>query len=603
MFSELTTTQPAITHEASRQQQNSMARLTEAQSCLLDRLYDAPIEIILNRPEKTTSVGIDLEYKEDTHGLPEVTGITPGGVADTLGCLKIGDAIQQVDGYDVSDGTHALVSAFSKAGCTLTFLIRRALVASAAKERIGKPKTPSDLELDITTLRNSPIVLKAALALSELVFPERLLPKGAHLHVLNVRTGGQGRKMAIAFFTWQHGYRKVTRAHAHRERLRTKAAKYALGADERAIFKHFLLWMRFAVGRITRQREEDRRSIETAIAVAELESVWGTPLASYPEPNSTAACDECNRVWYRYYHASKEDTHGSGDLDLCESCFVVGEIAESMSAEIRAAFTLVMPLVAAEEAWRDVNTREREITRAAYATKAADLGQKRGEAQLAARLFEAAAAQARAQSAAQVMVTARFPFGGQQQTAVPVKSRAAILGARDPTALGQAVLNVIGDLKGASSLASLQDAIKTQLLDFAENFTPLGTPEYQKQAPGSMASASPWTGSPARQLLAMVQQRSESIERNLQGNIEASFLLKQVSTIVAEFPAKECIPTEALFDTSEEPALLTVPAGCAAASLAPAALGTALLHATRRAPSRAAAKAALIAMLLPPEKG
>ena len=290
---------------------------------------------------------------------------------------------------------------------------------------------------------------------------------------------------ALSVMTMKYAFRKWRIRHEIKavanQRISEARELVCKHSPQAMLFNGFFKWMEFLMILQKASVEGDRRSIEQAIAVAELSFAWETPLADYPQPNSSADCDDCGRKdCFRYYHLdSAADSaplyDDTGGLDLCESCFVGGEITAAIEPELYEVFELVAPVINAKAAWTDIRDREKTLTQLAFQAKAADLAQKRSETQLAARLFLAAAGDARGNE--RVLVEARF-IEGSQQASVPRGSRAAIIGARNPEQLGKEVLNILSDLRAAPHLATLQLAIKSKLMGPAE------IDEYEESANG-----------------------------------------------------------------------------------------------------------------------
>ena len=417
------------------------------------------------------------------------------------------------------------------------------------------------------------------------------------------------KELAIGFRTWFENVDLRNKATERAELLFNQSAEYMPKAK---LFNGFFEWVRYTLLKLQAAREADRRSVEQAISVAELELVWGCPLSTYPEPDSSAHCDECSRQTYRFYHVAT----GPGGIDLCESCYFGGHMTRQMAPEVRSSFSLVAPLIDAKEAWRDIAERERQITQAAYASQAADAQQKRSEAQFAARLFAAAAASAVAPAEARVVVAAQFRWVALQQASVPLRSRAAMLGSRDPSLLGDEVLRVVGEMRNATSLAALQLAVKANFMvamDSDAEFEEADAPRPKLQPP--MPAANPMQNMMKRycsavrpaatqegQAFASVAnaaqfQRSEAA----QASREAVNILQQVGSTIAGVSRADQVQVKVQFgEAAAVP--LSVPRGSKAEALEPAALGSMLVDVTRRAPSVAACKNALNALLLPPAK-
>ena len=434
-----------------------------------------------------------------------------------------------------------------------------------------------------------------------------------------------GAQLRSGFRRWLVHHRYQVGDAKLSDRVRRRAMEYVHSNE---CYGAFLKWTRFVMLRLKASLESDRRSIETAIAVSELEAVWGMELATYPEPDSSADCDECGRTnCYRYYHiaASADALPEDGDgLDLCERCYVGGEMAVQMAPELFASFTLVAPLIVGAEAWKDVADREKMMTQMVHAAKAADQAQKRSEMHLAARLFVGAANDARSLSEDGVTVEASFDMG-TQQAQVPRNSRAAVLGARDPQQLGQAILSIINELKGAPQLSTLQLAIKAQLMvpasgDEVEPATPLYkilkdmgvgfSPRNPQQSvplrhplsyrqPMRPAPLAPLRASALTTMVAM-QQRQPMPSHQATSDMETTFLMRQIGSTVASMKVSHLLQRHVRFSENAPLIPISLPAECRAAGLEPDELGEVLLNATRKAPSLNSARVALNALLSPP---
>lgn len=414
-----------------------------------------------------------------------------------------------------------------------------------------------------------------------------VLPRGARLHVLQMMTGGLGRELYSAFATWCNISREHHRAKQRSKQLKAHSIRHAKVA---LLLNPFFSWVNYMLRRVQQTVESDRGAVEVVLAVAELEAAWGSPLAAYPEPDSSATCDECGRSGrYRFYHF---DDEVEGGIDFCERCWLDGEMASAMAEEVRAGFVLVAPQIEPADAWRDVANLEIEVTRMNFAERNAETGLMRSEAQLAARMLVTAASAASALRPAAVMrvtVVARFPFGGSVQVSVPIGSRAASLGARDAWLLGEAALDVMHQFKSAPSMMVMQHAIKTQLID-EPGFV---APEQYAKKSGLQRSLG---GRSLRVEGAAATRRSTWRERERGGSVEVQFLLRQFSLVIGDMASEQLVQTEA--ELEGWPLALAVGAGSRAASLSPDELGAELLHATRNARSVTVARAALSSLLL-----
>lgn len=277
------------------------------------------------------------------------------------------------------------------------------------------------------------------------------------------------RRTALLQMAFKYGFKRWRAHHAfniaqanHYKEVAEQAAQHTPHAK---MFSGFFRWVEFMMLLQKATMEADRRCIETAIAVSELENVWDMALADYPQPNSSADCDDCGRQnCFRYYHIEHrpdENFAEGGGLDLCERCFVGGEIAAEMDPDLFNSFDLVAPLIRAREAWQDIRDREKALMQVAFQEKAAQLAQQRSEAQMAGRLFVGAAEAAKGNE--RVLVEARFA-GASQQASVPRGSRAAILGARSPEQLGEEIMSIIAELRGAAQLSTLLLEVKDRLM-------------------------------------------------------------------------------------------------------------------------------------------
>ena len=241
-------------------------------------------------------------------------------------------------------------------------------------------------------------------------------------------------------------------------------------------------WIKYTALRHAADIESDRRGIETAIAVHELEMVYGVPLSTYPLPDSSADCDDCGRQnCYRFYHLHSDGDMLDEGVDLCERCYVGGDMVKTMKPELFLTFSLVAPLIDAGEAWQDIKAREQVLAQFEREAQAADEAQRRSEMHFAARLFTGACREAQMPSGDCLMVEVRFK-GGSQQAMVHRRSRAFALSRQDPSKLGDEILRIIADMKDAPQLTALQRAIKDHLLmpgDFGPKPPPPRSPMYQ----------------------------------------------------------------------------------------------------------------------------
>ena len=283
-------------------------------------------------------------------------------------------------------------------------------------------------------------------------------------------------------------------------------------------------------------------------------------------------------------------------------------MTRQMAPELRDSFILIAPMIKASEAWRDISDREQQVTQLAYASKAADAQQKRSEAQFAARLFAAAAVAAEALPQDRIMVSAQFGTIAVQQAAVPRRSRAAALGAQYPMALGDEVLRLISDMKGAASLSTLQVAVKEALMcqdadaelvvSDAIAPPPMGSLRSMvhkcSRAAGTGAGGNRGTAQTAPAAVAAAQQRTQAVQLDK----EATLLLQQVASLIQGVNYRDRVQTHAQFEKGA-PVPISVPAASKAATLDPPSLGHALLQATRTAPTLAAARSALNALMMP----
>jgi C-terminal processing protease CtpA/Prc len=93
---------------------------------LLGGAYEPGELVVLSRPHhhsgstERVSMGVNLEYV-DVHGLPQVTRLAEGGLAERSGRAAVGDVIAAVNGVDTSLGPHKLWEAMtSRADVELT---------------------------------------------------------------------------------------------------------------------------------------------------------------------------------------------------------------------------------------------------------------------------------------------------------------------------------------------------------------------------------------------------------------------------------------------------------------------------------------------------
>lgn len=457
------------------------------------------------------------------------------------------------------------------------------------------------------------------------------------------------RELAVGFRTWRERLLAANRDLEHVEALFDRASRHLPRARQ---FSAFLDWVSFTWMRTRLIHEQDRLSIEAAIAVQELEEVWGSPLSTYPEPDSSANCDECGRTGcYRYYHATTGPDMADS-VDLCESCYIGGQLASQMAPDVRNSFALVAPLIKATEAWRDVSDREREMDNMALVAQQADLAQKRSEVQFAVRVLESAAASTQVPLRERAMITAAFSFSTTVRVAVPHNSLAAQLGQRDPSSLGQAVLRIIEEHTNAPSLATLQAVVQERLMRASTDTSDLSDDDFdddeyngdvtngvgftiaqpailgptahalqmsgarQSQVRGLAGSAAALkaltastiashrlsaSAQQSRVLSSMLQRSSSNTPTSAPGqqSMEANFLLKQVSSIVASIELDKRVQRRVQFDKQQPPMQVSLPAACPAADMAPFALGETLLEAVRKASNVTQARQALNALLQP----
>ena len=164
-------------------------------------------------------------------------------------------------------------------------------------------------------------------------------------------------------------------------------------------------------------------------------------------------------------------------------------------------------------------------------------------------------------------------------------------------------------MKNATSLGALQLAVKAKLMlpDLKSAEAAAGTAAPAPGKPGGKAKgfggmrsmlqrAMPAVPvSPGRPNLKLVARQ---LSDAAQSDQEIIFLLKQVTAVIDGIAYTDRIQSNVQFERG--PAVpLSVPQYSKAAELNPASLGAALLEAARTAPSLAAAKTALSALLLP----
>lgn len=409
------------------------------------------------------------------------------------------------------------------------------------------------------------------------------------------------KELAVGWRTWCSRTQMSCKVATRAEELMAVSAEYMPRAK---LFNCFFDWLHYTLLRLQAVKEGDRRRIETAIAVSELEHVWGCALSTYPEPDSSASCDECNRLTYRYYHIATEPD----GVDLCEACYFGGGMSRQMAPEVRDSFELVVPLIKANEAWQDVKDRENQMTQVAFAAKAAAAEQKKSEALFAARLFASATSTIDAPPDELAQVTAQFGRLAAQQATVPRKSRAATLARRDPCALGDEVLRIIAEQK-QSSLSALQLAVKANLLT-APSDSEFSTESLAVPRRAVPLSANPMGGSlqqyaarisaaQPRCGCAAIASAARQLSETAQQDRECTFVLQTVSSLIRAMDCKERVQISVQFAPGKAPLSLSVPARSQAAGLEPAQLGEAFLAVMRKAPSQDAARSKLHELLQP----
>ena len=87
--------------------------------------------VVLHRPNASVSLGMNVEYME-LHGLPEITGMAPGGLTERTGEMIVGDVITAVNGVETALGPDALVGALSTAQGQVMITVRSVDGAPAA---------------------------------------------------------------------------------------------------------------------------------------------------------------------------------------------------------------------------------------------------------------------------------------------------------------------------------------------------------------------------------------------------------------------------------------------------------------------------------------
>ena len=101
--------------------------------------YGAPLEIVLAVPKDEWTLGLHVEYCDDTHGMPEVIDLQPGSLAGGSGHIRVGDVLTHVNGVDTSAGLGAIRYAVraSRGQPRLRLIVRRvdAVEAAIAAER------------------------------------------------------------------------------------------------------------------------------------------------------------------------------------------------------------------------------------------------------------------------------------------------------------------------------------------------------------------------------------------------------------------------------------------------------------------------------------
>ena len=99
----------------------------------------------MTRPSQTVSLGINVEFLDEDeeghagHGLPEITALRPGGLAEAASVLHVGDVLMAVNGINVSEDPDELISALSSAVGTITFTILRPLPPPSKRWPASRP--------------------------------------------------------------------------------------------------------------------------------------------------------------------------------------------------------------------------------------------------------------------------------------------------------------------------------------------------------------------------------------------------------------------------------------------------------------------------------
>ena len=120
-------------------------RVAAARSAFLEEGYAPAMTVVLLRPDRSVSLGVNVEYME-THGLPEITRLAAGGIAEKTGSMRIGDVITAVNGVETARGPDALVAALGQAQGEVELLVRVQRGADApvaASPPVAAPETPS----------------------------------------------------------------------------------------------------------------------------------------------------------------------------------------------------------------------------------------------------------------------------------------------------------------------------------------------------------------------------------------------------------------------------------------------------------------------------
>ena len=100
--------------KAEAEAEEEARQISAARAALLAKTFEPSITVLLVRPDTSVSLGVNVEYM-DGHGLPEITRLTPNGLAEATGKMGLGDVITAVNGVDTSLGPNALVAALGAA--------------------------------------------------------------------------------------------------------------------------------------------------------------------------------------------------------------------------------------------------------------------------------------------------------------------------------------------------------------------------------------------------------------------------------------------------------------------------------------------------------